>query len=82
MAVDREPSPEDAGKVKFNYQNITAEVTADTVKVLNKNLFVNTDTFDCKVTLAKNGKVIRTEALETAVEPLSEEEYKLPFEKG
>mgnify|MGYP000172920555 CR=1 FL=1 len=69
-------------EVKFNYQNITAEVTADTVKVINKNLFVNTDTFDCKVTLAKNGKVIRTEALETAVEPLSEKEYKLPFEKA
>ena len=76
---DREPSPK-MQEVKFNYQNITAEVTADTVKVINKNLFVNTDTFDCKVTLAKNGKVIRTEALETAVEPLSEEEYKLPFE--
>ena len=69
-------------EVKFNYQNITAEATADTVKVINKNLFVNTNTFDCKVTLAKNGKVIRTEALETAVEPLSEEEYKLPFEKA
>ena len=76
---DREPSPK-MQEVKFNYQNITAEVTADTVKVINKNLFVNTDTFDCKVTLAKNGKVIRTEALETAVEPLSEKEYKLPFE--
>ena len=69
-------------EVKFNYQNITAEVTADTVKVINKNLFVNTNTFDCKVILAKNGKVICTEALETAVEPLSEEEYKLPFWKG
>ena len=78
---DREPSPK-MQEVKFNYQNITAEVTADTVKVINKNLFVNTDTFDCKVTLAKNGKVIRTEALETAVEPLSEKEYKLPFEKA
>ena len=78
---DREPSPK-MQEVKFNYQNITAEVTADTVKVTNKNLFVNTNTFDCKVTLAKNGKVIRTEALETAVEPLSEEEYKLPFEKA
>ncbi|WP_417029455.1 glycoside hydrolase family 2 TIM barrel-domain containing protein [Blautia sp.] len=78
---DREPSPK-MQEVKFNYQNITAEVTADTVKVINKNLFVNTNTFDCKVTLAKNGKVIRTEALKTAVEPLSEEEYKLPFEKA
>ena len=78
---DREPSPK-MQEVKFNYQNITAEVTADTVKVLNKNLFVNTDIFDCKVRLAKNGKVIRTEVLETAVEPLSEKEYKLPFEKA
>ena len=78
---DREPSPK-MQEVKFNYQNITAEVTADTVKVINKNLFVNTNIFDCKVILAKNGKVICTEALETAVEPLSEEEYKLPFEKA
>mgnify|MGYP000469670096 CR=1 FL=1 len=78
---NRDASPK-MQEVKFNYQNITAEVTADTVKVLNKNLFVNTDTFDCKVTLAKNGKVIRTEVLETAVEPLSEKEYKLPFEKA
>ena len=69
-------------EVKFNYQNITAEVTADSVKVINKNLFVNTDTFDCKVTLAKNGKVICTETLETAVEPLNEKEYKLPFGKA
>ena len=78
---DREPSPK-MQEVKFNYQNITAEVTADTVKVLNKNLFVNTDTFDCKVILAKNGKVICTEALETAVEPLSTKGYKLPFGKA
>ena len=28
---DREPSPK-MQEVKFNYQNITAEVTADTVK--------------------------------------------------
>ena len=78
---DREPSPK-MQEVKFNYQNITAEVTADTVKVINKNLFVNTNTFDCKVILAKNGKVICTEALETAVEPLSTKEYKLPFGKA
>ena len=45
---DREPSPK-MQEVKFNYQNITAEVTADTVKVINKNLFVNTNIFDCNV---------------------------------
>ena len=50
--------------------------------MINKNLFVNTNIFDCKVILAKNGKVICTEALETAVEPLSTKEYKLPFGKA
>lgn len=59
-------------EVKFNYQNISAEVSADSVKVINKNLFVNTDIFDCKVTVAKNGKVIRRASLATSVAPLSE----------
>ena len=77
---DRTPSPK-MQEVKFNYQNITAEVTENAVKVINKNLFVNTDTFRCEVTLAKNGHVLRTETLETSVEPLSEKTYPLPFEK-
>ena len=68
-------------EVKFNYQNIAAEVSADSVKVINKNLFVNTDMFDCKVTVAKNGKVIRKASLATAVAPLSEEVYALPLAK-
>ena len=66
-------------EVKFNYQNISAEVSADSVKVINKNLFVNTDIFDCKVTVAKDGKVIRKASLATAVAPLSEETYALPL---
>ena len=68
-------------EVKFNYQNISAEVSADSVKVINKNLFVNTDIFDCKVTVAKDGKVIRKASLATAVAPLSEETYALPLTK-
>jgi beta-galactosidase len=77
---DRTPSPK-MQEVKFNYQNITAEVTENAVKVINKNLFVNTDTFRCEVTLAKNGHVLCTETLETSVEPLSEKTYALPFRK-
>ena len=76
----RDASPK-MQEVKFNYQNITAEVSADSVKVINKNLFVNTDIFDCKVTVAKNGKVIRNTSLATAVAPLSEETYTLPLAK-
>ncbi len=77
---DREASPK-MQEVKFNYQNITAKVSEDKVTVINKNLFVNTDTFDAKVTLAKDGKVICTKPLATAVAPLSEEAYELPIGK-
>ena len=77
---NRDASPK-MQEVKFNYQNITAQVSEDSVKVINKNLFVNTDTFDCEVTLAKNGHVLRTETLETSVDPLSENNYVLPFGK-
>ena len=77
---NRDASPK-MQEVKFNYQNITAQVSEDSVKVINKNLFVNTDTFDCEVTLAKNGHVLRTETLETSVDPLSENNYALPFGK-
>ena len=77
---NRDASPK-MQEVKFNYQNITAEVSADSVKVINKNLFVSTDIFDCKVTVAKNGKVIRRASLATSVAPLSEEIYALPLAK-
>ena len=77
---NRDASPK-MQEVKFNYQNITAEVSADSVKVINKNLFVSTDIFDCKVTVAKNGKVIHKASLATAVAPLSEEIYVLPLAK-
>ena len=77
---NRDASPK-MQEVKFNYQNITAEVSADSVKVINKNLFVNTDIFDCKVTVAKNGKVIRRASLATSVAPLSEKTYVLPLAK-
>ena len=77
---NRDASPK-MQEVKFNYQNISAEVSADSVKVINKNLFVNTDIFDCKVTVAKDGKVIRKASLATAVAPLSEKTYALPLTK-
>ena len=77
---NRDASPK-MQEVKFNYQNITAEVSADSVKVINKNLFVSTDIFGCKVTVAKNGKVIHKASLATAVAPLSEETYVLPLAK-
>jgi len=74
---ERDASPK-MQEVKFNYQNIVAEVNEKTVKVINKNLFVNTDTFDCIVTVARDGKVFKKAKLATCVEPLSEAVYDLP----
>ena len=76
----RDASPK-MQEVKFNYQNITAEVQEESVLVKNKNLFTNTDCYDCKVTVARDGKVIRTAEMDTAVEPLSEKSYELPLKK-
>ena len=77
---DRNPSPK-MQEVKFNYQNITAEVSEEEVRIINKNLFVSTSIYDCLVTVARNGKEIRRATLETAVAPLEEKIYALPFEK-
>lgn len=74
----REESPK-MPEVKFHYQNITAQVSETSVRVTNKNLFVNTDTFDCVVTVARDGVLIRKALLETCVEPLDTQEYALPF---
>lgn len=75
---EREASPK-MQDVKFNYQNIAAKVSKDSVKIINKNLFVNTDTFDCLVTLQKDGKFVKKVLMETNVAPLSEKTYTLPI---
>ena len=77
---DRTPSPK-MQEIKFNYQNICAEVTETSVKIINKNLFTNTGAFACKVTVERAGRKIRTGTIETDVEPLQEEIYELPFVK-
>lgn len=75
---ERDASPK-MQEVKFNYQNITANVEKDQVTVINKNLFVNTDEFECVVLLEKDGKLVKKVAMETSVAPLSQETYNLPF---
>ena len=74
----RTPSPK-MQEVKFNYQNITADVSKDTVLVKNKNLFVNTKDFQCVVTLSRNGILVKQAELMTETAPLSEQEYALPI---
>lgn len=54
---DRNPSPK-MQEVKFNYQNISVVFDGMHFTIINKNLFVDTDTFDSYVILQKNGKEI------------------------
>ena len=77
---DREPSPK-MQEVKYNYQNITAKVSENSVTIINKNLFLNTNAFDCVVLVERNGKALRQIKMETEVEPLGEKTYPLPFAK-
>lgn len=68
-------------EVKYNYQNIVAEIGEETTKIVNRSMFTNTSEFDCVAVLARNGVEIAKAKLETDVPPLSEKEYKLPFGK-
>lgn len=74
---ERDISPK-MQEVKFNYQNISAKVEKEQVTVINKNLFVNTNTFDCIVTVQRNGREIKRYSMETDTAPLSEKTYTLP----
>ena len=67
-------------EVKYNYQNISVLVEEKTFTVTNKNLFVNTDSFACKVSLMRDGKEIRESGMDVCVPPLSSETYPIPFE--
>ena len=75
---ERDASPK-MQDVKFNYQNISAKVEKDQATIVNKNLFINTDSFDCFVVLAKDGKEVKEVPMETHVAPLSEETVSLPI---
>ena len=74
---ERDASPK-MQDVKYNYQNISVKVDRDQATIINKNLFINTDTYDCFVVLAKDGKEIKEIPMETHVAPLSEETVTLP----
>jgi beta-galactosidase len=78
LYADRKPKPQ-MQTVKFNYQGIVVNLVDDKFKIINKNLFTNTNVHDCIITLHKNGILILEKSFLTNVEPLSEKEYDLPF---
>ncbi|MCM1046099.1 MAG: DUF4981 domain-containing protein [Candidatus Gastranaerophilales bacterium] len=65
---DRTPSPK-MQEVKFNYQNIEARVKEDSIEIINKNLFLNTDRFDCVVILEREGRFLERTSWNVSVPP-------------
>ena len=71
------PSPK-MQEVKFNYQNISIQIQDDQFTVINKNLFTNTDVYDCKISLTLDGRQIADTKVDIGVEPLDQQTYQLP----
>lgn len=78
-ASNRKPSPK-MQTVKYNYQNIFVEFEKDGFKVINRNLFTNTNEFKCMVILEKEGVFVKEKEMEVSVDALSAKSFKLPFD--
>ncbi|MBR1900591.1 MAG: DUF4981 domain-containing protein, partial [Lachnospiraceae bacterium] len=65
-------------EIRYNYRTIKADVTRDSVRVTNKNLFLNTDAYDCIVLAQQEGKTLAQASMEVSVEPLGEAVFLLP----
>jgi beta-galactosidase len=74
---DRTPSPK-LQEVKFNYSNIAVEFENDKLRVINKNLFIDTSGYAVTLYLTANGEVIFSQSVECNVEPLSSGVFDIP----
>lgn len=75
---ERDASPK-MQEVKFDYQNIEVTVGEKEFEVWNKNLFVNTETFEAKAILLRNGVRIEEKALDISVASESRASFPIPF---
>ncbi|HEY9575334.1 MAG TPA: glycoside hydrolase family 2 TIM barrel-domain containing protein [Lachnospiraceae bacterium] len=76
---DREISPK-MQEVKYNYQNFSISFEGETFLLENKNLFVDSSDYLCKVSLEKEGKCLEELTVDTQVAPLSKESYIIPLD--
>jgi beta-galactosidase len=76
---DRMPSPK-MQEVKYDYQAIRISFDGNEAVIANRNLFTNTDAYDCLVTLKQEGRLIKQAKCPCSVVPLSEGRLALPFD--
>ncbi len=73
---NREPSPK-MQEVKYCYRNIEVSFVDDELILVNRNLFVDIDRYDCIVSLMRDGEEISRCVRTYSVAPLSEGRFPL-----
>ncbi|MBR3873792.1 MAG: DUF4981 domain-containing protein [Clostridia bacterium] len=68
-------------EVKYCYQDLFANVTAEGVTITNRSLFTPSDVYLCEAILRRDGEIISRKPMSVSVPPQSESWYPLPFEK-
>lgn len=77
--ADRKVTPK-MPEVKYCYQNIKIQIEKEWIRVSNRNLFTNTEWYDCEVSFWKEGNLLDKTILPTDVPPLGTREYPVPQE--
>lgn len=78
--ADRTETPK-MQEVKFLYQPVKLLCTNDSVRIVNKNLWLNTNSYDLVWSVLKDGVCIRQEVLTADVEPLTEKDINIPCQQ-
>ena len=76
---DRDPSPK-MQEVKVLYQPIKIEFFGTDMIITNKNLFTNTETYNCVITLEKEGELVETNSGRIEVAPQTQVRLPIPME--
>ncbi len=76
---DRMPSPK-MQEVKYDYQAIRISFKENAAVISNRNLFTNTDAYDCFVTMKQEGKLVKSLQCECSIAPLSAGRLVIPFD--
>lgn len=66
--------------VKYNYQNIVAEIREKDMLIRNRNMFTDLNAFDCVAIMARDGLEIDRCRLKVDMAPLSEAVLPLPID--
>jgi beta-galactosidase len=78
LFADRRPKPM-VQELRYLYQGLKTTIADDQFTVENRLLFTDSGSFDCVITLTREGVVLRSESVPTSVAPSERASYPLPF---